>query len=123
VTGADLSLHCNRELSGPYIGMQTSTSSLCGLRTYVLVVFRDSWDKQSAALFGRPSVIHLRDCDVPEPLQIDDEYLTKEKILEQPAGHQTRLSAFVAVIRLHVVLEVRISAETDRYSFLTTFSS
>jgi hypothetical protein len=74
-------------------------------------------------LFGRPSVIHLRDCDVPEPLQIDDEYLTKEKILEQPAGHQTRLSAFVAVIRLHVVLEVRVPAETDRYSFLTTFSS
>jgi hypothetical protein len=43
---------------------------------------------------------------VPEPLQIDDEYLTKEKILDQPPNHQTRLSAFVAVIRLHVVLEV-----------------
>lgn len=65
-----------------------------------------SWDKQSAALFGRPPIIHLRDCDVPEPLQIDDEYLTKEKILDQPPNHQTRLSAFVAVIRLHVVLEV-----------------
>ncbi|KAH8086933.1 fungal-specific transcription factor domain-containing protein [Filobasidium floriforme] len=64
-----------------------------------------SWDKQSAALFGRPPIIHLRDCDVPEPLQIDDEYLTKEKILDQPPNHQTRLSAFVAVIRLHVVLE------------------
>ncbi|KAJ9107518.1 hypothetical protein QFC21_000974 [Naganishia friedmannii] len=67
-----------------------------------------SWDKQSAALFGRPPIIHLRDCDVPEPLQVDDEYITKDAILAQPSGHQTRMSAFVAVIRLHVVLEVSI---------------
>ncbi|KAJ9099999.1 hypothetical protein QFC19_005816 [Naganishia cerealis] len=64
-----------------------------------------SWDKQSAALFGRPPIIHLRDCDVPEPLQVDDEFITKDEILTQPSSHQSRLSAFVAVIRLHVVLE------------------
>lgn len=64
-----------------------------------------------SALFGRPPIIHLRDCDVPEPLQVDDEFITKDKILEQPASHQTRLSAFVAVIRLHVVLEVSTKSQ------------
>ncbi len=77
-----------------------------------------------AALFGRPPLIHLRDCDVTEPLQIDDDYLTATAILEQPVGHQSRLSAFVAVMRLHVVLEgvidscVRPSAFTGS-SFLS----
>lgn len=76
-----------------------------------------SWDKQSAALFGRPPIIHLRDCDVPEPLQIDDEYITKDGILDQPKNTQTRLSAFVAVIRLHVVLEGVIDACVTPSSF------
>ncbi|KAJ9124442.1 hypothetical protein QFC24_003230 [Naganishia onofrii] len=72
-----------------------------------------SWDKQSAALFGRPPIIHLRDCDVPEPLQVDDEFITKDEILPQPSGHQTRMSAFVAVIRLHVVLEANSLTEEE----------
>ncbi|KAI5455410.1 hypothetical protein NCC49_000221 [Naganishia albida] len=76
-----------------------------------------SWDKQSAALFGRPPIIHLRDCDVPEPLQVDDEFITKDKILDQPPSHQTRLSAFVAVIRLHVVLEGVIDSCVTPSSF------
>ncbi|GHJ86001.1 hypothetical protein NliqN6_2403 [Naganishia liquefaciens] len=79
-----------------------------------------SWDKQSAALFGRPPTIHLRDCDVPEPLQVDDEFITKDKILEQPASHQTRLSAFVAVIRLHVVLEGVVDSCVTPSSFASS---
>jgi hypothetical protein len=68
-----------------------------------------SWDKQSAALFGRPPIIHLRDCDVTEPIIVDDENLTKEGIKE-PFPHssptKSRICAFVAAIRLHVILEV-----------------
>lgn len=71
------------------------------------------------ALFGRPPTIHLRDCDVPEPLQVDDEFITKDKIMEQPASHQTRLSAFVAVIRLHVVLEVSVQSIASTEQSLT----
>ena len=62
-------------------------------------------DKQPA-LFGRPPIIHLRDCDVTEPLIVDDDYLTSEGVKEQPNEMKSRLNAFVAAIRLHVILEV-----------------
>lgn len=80
-----------------------------------------SWDKQSAgmlkfielnqsschlALFGRPPIIHLRDCDVTEPAVVDDENLTDDGIKEQVDGDKSRMCAFVAAIRLHVILEV-----------------
>jgi hypothetical protein len=60
----------------------------------------------SVALFGRPPIIHLRDCDVTEPLIVDDDYLTSEGVIEQPSEEKSRLNAFVAAIRLHVILEV-----------------
>jgi hypothetical protein len=50
-----------------------------------------AWDKQSAALFGRPPIIHLRDCDVDEPLIIDDDNLTVEGAKEQPNPETSRL--------------------------------
>ena len=65
-----------------------------------------SWDKQSAALFGRPPIIHLRDCDVTEPIIVDDENLTKEGVKDQTSPTKSRICAFVAAIRLHVILEV-----------------
>jgi hypothetical protein len=69
-----------------------------------------SWDKQSAALFGRPPIIHLRDCDVTEPLIVDDENLSTEGVKEQRNPETSRMCAFVAAIRLHVVLEGVIDA-------------
>lgn len=79
-----------------------------------------SWDKQSAgestageqtasltpALFGRPPIIHLRDCDVTEPIIVDDEDLTPDGIKERGKENNSRMCAFVATIRLHVILEV-----------------
>ena len=59
-----------------------------------------------SALFGRPPIIHLRDCDVTEPLIVDDESLTSEGIKEQSNETNSRICAFVAAIRLHVILEV-----------------
>lgn len=63
------------------------------------------WDKASGACFGRPAMVHLRDCDVSEPLVLDDEYIMADGLGVQPEGSQSRICAFVAAIRLHVVLE------------------
>ncbi|WRT65459.1 uncharacterized protein IL334_002402 [Kwoniella shivajii] len=79
-----------------------------------------SWDKQSAALFGRPPIIHLRDCDVTEPLIVDDENLTAEGIKDESIDSQSRMCAFVATIRLHVILEGVIDSATRPSSFPTS---
>ena len=51
----------------------------------------------------------LRDCDVSEPIILDDEHITAEGLGEQPEGNKSRICAFVAAIRLHVVLEGVVS--------------
>lgn len=79
-----------------------------------------SWDKQSAALFGRPAIIHLRDCDVTEPIIVDDENLTPDGVKEQGNESTSRIGAFVAAIRLHVILEGVIDAATSPSSFPTS---
>ncbi|KAF8132620.1 fungal-specific transcription factor domain-containing protein [Boletus edulis] len=63
------------------------------------------WDKQLSAHFGRPPMIRLRDCDIGEPMVVDDELVTHESMLSQPAGSESRMSAFVAAIRITVVME------------------
>ncbi|OCF45041.1 nuclear protein [Kwoniella heveanensis CBS 569] len=79
-----------------------------------------SWDKQSAALFGRPPIIHLRDCDVTEPLIVDDENLGPEGVKDESIDAQSRIGAFVAAIRLHVILEGVIDSATRPSSFPTS---
>ncbi|BEJ16489.1 hypothetical protein CspHIS471_0510940 [Cutaneotrichosporon sp. HIS471] len=79
-----------------------------------------AWDKQSAALFGRPPIIHLRDCDVDEPLIIDDDNLTVDGAKEQPNPETSRLCAFVAAIRLHIVLEGVIDSSVQASVFPTS---
>lgn len=64
-----------------------------------------SWDKQAAVYFGRPPLIRLRDCDVPEPTLVDDEFITKDGIGVQPSGRPALMGAFVATNRLYVILE------------------
>lgn len=63
------------------------------------------WDKQAGAAFGRPSLMRLRDCDVTEPAAVDDEFITSDGIGLQPPGLESRISAFVATLRLFVILE------------------
>ena len=63
------------------------------------------WDKQASAHFGRPPMIRMRDCDVGEPVAVDDEFITHEGIGEQPAGTPSRIEAFMAVVKVFVVLE------------------
>jgi len=63
------------------------------------------WDKQLSAHFGRPPLIRLRDCDIGEPAVVDDEFVTREGMLSQPTGTESRMSAFVATIRIMVVME------------------
>jgi hypothetical protein len=95
-----------------------------------------SWDKQSAgefllrasgdqavrwtmlmeALFGRPPIIHLRDCDVTEPIIVDDEDLSPDGIKERGKENNSRMCAFVAAIRLHVILEVRALVLPEDYT-------
>ncbi|KAI5122021.1 hypothetical protein M0805_008012 [Coniferiporia weirii] len=68
------------------------------------------WDKQAAAAFGRPPVLRLRDCDAPEPAQVDDEYITHDGVGPQPARTPSRLGAFVACLRLSALLEAVLDA-------------
>lgn len=63
------------------------------------------WDKQAGAAFGRPPLLRLRDCDVPEPAVVDDEFISAEGVGQQPAGTPSRMGAFVATLRYYVVLE------------------
>jgi hypothetical protein len=63
------------------------------------------WDKQASAAFGRPPLIRIRDCDVPEPAAVDDEFITAEGVGVQPPGMESRIGAFIATLRLFVVLE------------------
>ncbi|OCH91762.1 hypothetical protein OBBRIDRAFT_791989 [Obba rivulosa] len=63
------------------------------------------WDKQAAAHFGRPPLIRLRDCDVGEPAVVDDEFITRDGIGSQPSETESRMSAFVSVVRVFIVLE------------------
>ncbi|WVQ73797.1 hypothetical protein IAR50_003378 [Cryptococcus sp. DSM 104548] len=79
-----------------------------------------SWDKQSAALFGRPPIIHLRDCDVTEPIVVDDENLVPEGIKDEAINPKSRMCAFVATIRLHVILEGVIDSATSPSAFPTS---
>ncbi|ODO06347.1 nuclear protein [Cryptococcus wingfieldii CBS 7118] len=79
-----------------------------------------SWDKQSAALFGRPPIIHLRDCDVTEPIIVDDENLVPEGIKDDAINPKSRMCAFVATIRLHVILEGVIDSATSPSAFPTS---
>ena len=61
---------------------------------------------ECAALFGRPPIISLRVTDTPEPLIVDDENLTNEGVKPSTTSGNSRMEAFVATIRLHVILEV-----------------
>jgi len=63
------------------------------------------WDKQLSAHFGRPSLLRLRDCDVPEPAAVDDEFITREAVGVPPPNVECRLSAFIVCLRIMVVLE------------------
>jgi len=71
------------------------------------------WDKQLCAHFGRPPLIRLRDCDVPEPTPVDDEYITRDGI-GTPPGAECRLIAFVCTLRIMVVLESVLSISPAR---------
>ena len=50
-------------------------------------------------------MIRLRDCNVGEPAPIDDEFITREGLGIPPLGTESRMSAFVRVLRILVVME------------------
>lgn len=67
----------------------------------------------------------MRDCDVPEPLEIDDEYLTAESLGSQPAGKAPLMSAFIACNRLYIIMEAVLDVHPvpQQSSFLAKASS
>ncbi|KIK91069.1 hypothetical protein PAXRUDRAFT_150343 [Paxillus rubicundulus Ve08.2h10] len=73
------------------------------------------WDKQLSAHFGRPPMIRLRDCDIREPTIIDDEFITHDGMLSQPASTESRLGAFVAAVRIMVVMESVLDIPPPRH--------
>jgi hypothetical protein len=76
------------------------------------------WDKQASAHFGRPPMVRLRDCDVREPAVVDDEFLSSDGPASPAPGRpesESRMFAFVCVLRLFVVLESVVDAPPSRY--------
>ncbi|KAI6040737.1 fungal-specific transcription factor domain-containing protein [Pisolithus marmoratus] len=73
------------------------------------------WDKQLSAHFGRPPMIRVRECDIGEPTVTDDEFITRDGILSQPAGTESRMSAFTTIIRIMIVLESVLDIPPSRH--------
>jgi hypothetical protein len=73
------------------------------------------WDKQASAQFGRPPMLRLRDCDIDQPASVDDEYITVDGIGTQPAGVESRMSAFVCLCHLSVVLDAVLDTPPSRH--------
>ncbi|KAJ7729638.1 fungal-specific transcription factor domain-containing protein [Mycena maculata] len=59
-------------------------------------------DCMGAASLGRPTIIHMEDCDVEPPLEVDDEYW--EQGFTQPPGKPSALSFFACFSRLCEIL-------------------
>ncbi|KAJ7729640.1 fungal-specific transcription factor domain-containing protein [Mycena maculata] len=59
-------------------------------------------DCMGAASLGRPTIIHMEDCDVEPPLEVDDEYW--EQGFTQPPGKPSALSFFAWFSRLCEIL-------------------
>ena len=74
------------------------------------------WDKQFSAHFGRPSMLRMRDCDVPEPAPVDDECITKEGVGMPSPGTESRMNAFVAALRIMIVLESVLDVPPARHT-------
>lgn len=73
------------------------------------------WDKQASAHFGRPPMVRLRDCDVAEPAAVDDEFITHDGVGPQPPDTESRMGAFVCVLRFFVVLESVLDTPPPKY--------
>ncbi|KAM6495014.1 Fungal specific transcription factor domain containing protein [Amanita muscaria] len=74
------------------------------------------WDKQFGSHFGRPSILRLRDCDVPEPTPVDDEYITKDGIAMPSPGTECRMQVFIMTLRIMVVLESVLDVPPARHT-------
>jgi hypothetical protein len=79
------------------------------------------WDKQVAAAFGRPPLMRYRDVDVLQPVLIDDEYMTDEKLGPQPPGIEPAIAGFVWAARLYVVLEAVLDTPPSSDTALSPF--
>jgi hypothetical protein len=72
------------------------------------------WDKQAVAMFGRPPLLRLRDCDVPLPMPIDDEFIAPAGPGVQPPGMPSRMAAFASLCELAVVAEAVLDTPPSR---------
>jgi len=69
------------------------------VRRRVFYVIRQM-DIYISALLGFPLLLNADDIDQPYPTEVDDEYITKEAILQQPPGKASFFQAFNAHTRL-----------------------
>lgn len=65
-----------------------------------------------ATLLGLPMYLNDDDCDQEMPIEIDDKFITSDKILPMPPGQLSVMAAFNAHTRL-----VEILAKTTRYIY------
>lgn len=69
---------------------------------------------ETSATFGVPPLLRLADCDVSEPLPVDDAYITEAQGVQPwPEESPSVMAGFVASIRLHVILERAVTRIND----------
>ena len=76
---------------------------VCETRKRIFWVIR-KMDTYISALLGLPKTISDEDVDQELPLEIDDEYITKDKILPMPEGQLSMIAAGNAHIQLMRIL-------------------
>ena len=115
-----LFLQCSAQLSTCYshIGIALRSAIRMGLHRSVPVDFnpielqtrrRIFWvvrkmDVYVGALLGLPIMLNDDDIDQEQPLEVDDEFITDEKVLPMPLGKLSLMVAFTAHNRLQKVL-------------------
>nr|POF15017.1 activator of stress genes 1 [Quercus suber] len=83
------------------------------------------------AMLGLPQTLSDEDVDQEFPLEIDDEYITKDGILPQPEGELSLMTAFVTHTRLVLILRkivrtvypIKVQVQPQDKSYSVPFSA
>ncbi|KAL5524471.1 hypothetical protein ACEPAF_9611 [Sanghuangporus sanghuang] len=74
-------------------------------------------DKSMSILLGRPICLRDEDCTVHFPKEVDDEYITPNGILPQPAGKTAIISGLNYISRIFALLgEIQVRIRVDKRS-------
>lgn len=88
----------------PRAGANAVELQICR-RLYWIIYSKDKTD----ALSGRPIILHDFEGLAPYPLEIDDDYITPEGHLPQPARRTSYMAGFVVIMRIFQIISQCVS--------------